>query len=100
MSANSAGLPLSTPVLWQKLEEEGHKFSKWQLLRILHVLGYFYGHGERRNILHESAENVAFRSRYLRWRFSNLQGNNSVQVIPEVFLDKSYCHLNHTTNYT
>ena len=100
MSANSAGLPLSTPVLRQKLEEEGHKFSKWQLLRILHVLGYFYGHGERRNILHESAENVAFRGRYLRWRFSNLQGNNSVPVIPEVFLDESYCHLNHTTNYT
>jgi len=32
MSANSASLPLSTPVLRQKLEEEGHKFSKWQLL--------------------------------------------------------------------
>ena len=100
MSANSAALPLSTPVLRQQLEDKGYKYSKWQLLRILHALGYFYGHGERRNILHESPENVAFRGRYLRWRFSNLQGKNRVPVLPEVFLNECYCHLNHTTNYT
>ena len=81
MSANSAGLPLSTPVLRQKLEEEGHKFSKWQLLQILHVLGYYYRHGERFNILHKSAENVAFRGRYLRWCFSAFYSKQIIRSI-------------------
>ena len=33
------------------IEQEGY----------IHVLGYFYGHDEHRNILHESFVNVAFR---------------------------------------
>src|SRR5688572_21306736 len=43
MSANTSGIPLSTQILRQKLEENGYKLSKWQLLRLLHKLGYYYG---------------------------------------------------------
>ncbi|UZO29622.1 uncharacterized protein OCT59_023086 [Rhizophagus irregularis] len=56
--------------------------------------------GERRNILHESPNNVAYRCRYLRFRFANLEGKNDVPRHPEVFLDESYCHLHHTSRNT
>jgi hypothetical protein len=58
MAANTSGAPLSTDILRQKLEENEHLLSKWQLVWVLHKLGYYYGHGERRNILHESPQNV------------------------------------------
>jgi transposase len=99
-TANTSGTPISTNILRQKLAENNHELSKWQLLRILHILGYYYGQGERRNMLHESPVNVAFRNCYLRRRFENLQGKNKVPTRPEVFLDESYCHLHHTTNHT
>jgi hypothetical protein len=62
---------------------------------VLHSLSYYYEQGERRNILHELPNNVAFCCRYLRFRFANLKGNNDVPCHPEVFLDESYCHLHH-----
>src|SRR5262245_9836995 len=92
-TVNTSGLPLATPILCQKLAEHGHKISKWQLLRLLHFLGFYYSRGEHRNILHEVPANVAFREHYLCKRFDNLQGNNNVPIKPEVFLDESYCHL-------
>src|SRR6185295_8931448 len=95
-----SGAPLSTPILREKIAEHGHIISKWQLLRLLHFLGYYYGRGEHRNILHEAPANVAFRERYLRKRFENLQGNNSVPIKPEVFLDESYCHLHQNRRST
>ncbi|GET02903.1 hypothetical protein H257_11777 [Rhizophagus clarus] len=55
---------------------------------------------ERRNILHKSPNNVAFRCHYLCFRFANLEGNNEVPSCPEVFLDESYCHLHHTSRNT
>ncbi|GBC22902.2 hypothetical protein H257_11777 [Rhizophagus irregularis DAOM 181602=DAOM 197198] len=39
-------------------------------------------------------------SRYLRFRFANLEGQNDVPSRPEVFLDESYCHLHHNTRNT
>ena len=54
-TANASGAPLATAILRQKLAEHGHTLSKWQLLRVLHLLGYYYGRGERRNILHEAS---------------------------------------------
>lgn len=99
-TANASGTSLATAILRQKLAEHGHTLSKGQLLRVLHLLGYYYGRGERRNILHEAPANVAFRGRYLRKRFDNLQGRNNVPTRPEVFLDESYCHLHYTRNST
>ena len=98
--ANKKAEQLNTPILRQFLSEYGHELSKWRLLRILHHLGYYFGQGEHRDILHESPNNVAYRCRYLRFRFANLEGNNDVPRRPEVFLDESYCHLHHTSRNT
>ncbi|CAB4410029.1 unnamed protein product [Rhizophagus irregularis] len=100
LNSNKTAEQVSTPVLCQFLSENGYTFSKWKLLRVLHHLGYYYGQGERRNILHESPNNVAFRCRYLRFRFANLEGQNDVPHRPEVFLDESYCHLHHISRNT
>ena len=100
LKANKTAEQLSTPVLCQFLSEQGYTFSKWQLLRLLHHLGYYYGQGERRNLLHESPNNIAFRCRYLRFRFANLEGKNNIPRRPEVFLDESYCHLHHISRNT
>ncbi|GBC35133.2 conserved hypothetical protein [Rhizophagus irregularis DAOM 181602=DAOM 197198] len=100
LDANKKAEQLSTVILRQYLLEQGYNFSKWKLLRVLHRLGYYFGQGERRNILHESPNNVAYRCRYLRFRFANLEGKNDVPRHPEVFLDESYCHLHHTSRNT
>ncbi|GES77743.1 hypothetical protein H257_11777 [Rhizophagus clarus] len=100
LDANKKAEQLSTPILQQFLFEHGYELSKWKLLRVLHYLGYYFGQGKCRNILHESPNNVAFRYRYLRFRFANLEGNNEVPSRPEVFLDESYCHLHHTSRNT
>ncbi|CAB5395250.1 unnamed protein product [Rhizophagus irregularis] len=86
--ANKKAEQLSTVILRQYLLEQGYNFSKWKLLRVLHRLGYYFGQGERRNILHESPNNVAYRCRYLRFCFANLEGKNDVPRRPEVFLDE------------
>ena len=91
--SNISGLPLSTPILRKKLKENSYIFSKWQLLHLLHMLGYYYGRSERQNMLHESPENVTFRNIYLQRQFENLQGGNKVPTKLEVFLDESYCYL-------
>ncbi|CAB4493350.1 unnamed protein product [Rhizophagus irregularis] len=78
LDANKKAEQLSTVILRQYLLEQGYNFSKWKLLRVLHRLGYYFGQGERRNILHESPNNVAYRCRYLRFRFANLEGKNDV----------------------
>ncbi|CAG8735941.1 4636_t:CDS:2 [Rhizophagus irregularis] len=100
LNANKAAELLSTHTLQQFLAEKGYNFSKWKLLRVLHKLGFYYGQGERRNILHELPNNVAFHSHYLRFCFANLEGQNDVPRHPEVFLDESYCHLHHNARNT
>ncbi|KAF9896860.1 hypothetical protein BX616_006624, partial [Lobosporangium transversale] len=53
--------------------------------------------GIRQNFLHDSKENVAFRITYLKRRLKNLRfvDGNWVPIMPEVFLDGSYCHIDH-----
>lgn len=98
--ANSTGMQLSTPILLNFLSDNGFVWSKWKLLRILNCLGYYYGRGERRNILHEAPNNVVFRYRYLQYHFANIEGSNNVPHRPEVFIDESYCHLNQNSPNT
>ena len=100
LNANKTAEQLSTHTLQQFLAENGYDLSRWKLFRILHKLGFYYGQRERRNLLHESPNNVAFRSHYLRFRFANLEGQNDVPRRPEVFLDESYCHLHYNTRNT
>ncbi|CAB4446998.1 unnamed protein product [Rhizophagus irregularis] len=100
LNFNKIAKQVSTPVLCQFFSENGYTFSKWKLLQVFHHLGYYYGQGERRNILHELPNNVAFHCRYLRFHFANLEGQNDVSHYPEVFLDESYCHLHHILRNT
>ncbi|KAE8888906.1 hypothetical protein PF005_g967 [Phytophthora fragariae] len=73
----------------------------------LHVeLGYHYIEGEKRHIHADSEGNVAFRETYLANKLANrvkVQGRYGVSwgvVRPEVFLDESYCNVNHVTGKT
>jgi len=100
LTANKNGIPLSLRMLVLDLTELGFPVSKAQLARHLKKLGYRYGKGEWQNILLESPENVAYRARYLRWRFENIQDKNEMPIFPEVFLDESYCHMHHNRNLT
>ncbi|GES84188.1 hypothetical protein H257_11777 [Rhizophagus clarus] len=83
LDANKKAEQLSTPILQQFLSEHGYELSKWKLLWVLHYLGYYFGQGERRNILHESPNNIAFHCHYLRFRFANLEapGHGPLVVI-------------------
>ncbi|KAE9211678.1 hypothetical protein PF004_g15850 [Phytophthora fragariae] len=71
--------------------------------RLLVELGYHYIKGEKRHIHADSEGNVAFRETYLAKKLANrvkVQGRYGVSwgvVRPEVFLDESYCNVNHVT---
>jgi transposase len=98
-SANNKGRPLSIPKIRVALRRKGVFYTRETLRRHLHSLGYHFGIGERRNILHETNANIAFRGRYLRYRLLNLN-RNQLPTRPEVFLDESYCHVDHTQRRT
>ena len=53
-----------------------------------------YKQGIRRNINHDSDANVEYRHKYVSERLQNLNGKCR-PIKPEVFLDESYCHLDH-----
>ncbi|KAF9420383.1 hypothetical protein BGZ76_004097 [Entomortierella beljakovae] len=63
-----------------------------------------WGKGTRQNILHDAPQNVSFQRKYLERRFKNLYRSIDkdshktwVPRHPEVFLDESYCHLDHVS---
>ncbi|KAG0277510.1 hypothetical protein BGZ95_005848 [Linnemannia exigua] len=63
----------------------------------------YWGTGARRNINHNSIKNVEYRHKYLERRLANLTAQFTkdgkqrwIPKHPEVFLDESYCHLDHT----
>ncbi|OQR90326.1 hypothetical protein THRCLA_22562, partial [Thraustotheca clavata] len=51
--------------------------------------------GTVQNYLAESTENVAFRANYLQKKLNN-RNNKNYPIVPEIFLDKSYCNERHT----
>ncbi|CAG8636113.1 9775_t:CDS:2 [Gigaspora margarita] len=83
ISANKNDIPLSLRMLVLELSEIGFSISKMQLAIHLHKLGYHYGKGERQNILHETPQNIAYRARYFRRRFENIQDSNNVPTLPK-----------------
>jgi transposase len=97
--SNAIGRPLSLQKIRSELNKESIDISKETLRRQLIKIGLYYGKGERRNILHETVQNVAFRARYLRHRMANLNANQLPQL-PEIFLDESYCHVDHQQKLT
>ncbi|KAF9125632.1 hypothetical protein BG015_004852 [Linnemannia schmuckeri] len=65
-------------------------------------LGCYWGAGSRTNKNHDSEANVKYRRKYLERRLANIKAvlnKNKEEIwIPRhpVFLDESYCHLDHT----
>jgi hypothetical protein len=62
-------------------------------------MGYRHLRGQNRHYLDETTGNVAFRATYLQKHQSNRDSNNH-PIQPEVFLDESYCNVNHVTGKT
>jgi hypothetical protein len=100
LSCNGLAIPLTATHIKLHLETKGYVFGASTIKRHLRLLGYYYGKGERRNILHESTQVTAYRSKYLKNRMENLMGTNDVPNRPEIFLDESYCHLDHASRLT
>lgn len=99
LAGNISGTPVSVPTLQHQLAERGFHLAKSTLTRRLKCFGFKWGKGEGRDILHETAANVAFRCRYIRRRFENLNANR-MPVVPEIFLDESFVHLHHLRDWT
>jgi transposase len=92
--------PCSVPTLKKRLKDEkGIDIPARTLHRILHRAGFFFGSGKKRNVLAESNGTRALRSKYLRIKTS-FRNSNRAPSVPEVYLDESYCNLNHTSNQT
>ncbi|KAG1439640.1 hypothetical protein G6F56_012227 [Rhizopus delemar] len=82
------------------LEESYHmKVSYSILLRDMHALGFKYQKGIRRNILHNSYSNMLYGEFYVKERLANIDGKFNPNC-PEVFLDESYCHVDHSAANT
>jgi transposase len=62
---NKHGTALTAGTINKHLKEQDYGFSVATIKRHLRLLGFYYGKGERRNILHESPQVVDYRSVYL-----------------------------------
>ncbi|KAF0728925.1 hypothetical protein Ae201684P_003499 [Aphanomyces euteiches] len=63
--------------------------------RVLVRMGFKHQKGRTRFYLAETDANVAFRAKYLRKKITN-RCENGCPIQPEVYLDESYCNLNHS----
>jgi transposase len=100
LQGNRSGTPVTTSLLRETLlQEYQFSISPATLRRDLHRLGYHFGRGNRHNVLHDSQANVDYRNLYVERRLANLNSNGR-PIIPEVFLDESYCHLDHHARKT
>ncbi|RHY52583.1 hypothetical protein DYB34_004471 [Aphanomyces astaci] len=62
-------------------------------------MGFAYQKGQTRFYLAESTHNVAFRTTYLRKKLAN-RSDAGAPLLPEVYLDESFCNLNHSPGKT
>jgi hypothetical protein len=86
-------------MLAEHLEKEGsdHNVSVRTLGRTLDRWGFTFGKGTRSQHLKEKDHVVAARQRYLREKRANRKGNAVIH--PEVYLDESYVHKNHSNDF-
>ena len=98
---NLKGEPTSVPSLLARLKELHHdlSISERTLNRLLHRAGFVFARGSRRSVLVESSYVKAFRARCISAKLAN-RGGNKLPILPEVFLDESYCHENHAKQFT
>lgn len=92
--------PTSAGIIASAVKDKlGVDISKTSMRRLLRSLGMSHIRGKLRNHLADKDANVAFREKYLEKKLSNRNGN-CFPMRPEVFLDESFCNLNHVANKT
>jgi hypothetical protein len=98
-TSNTEGKQVYANDVREFLNGTGYVRSEHTIKRDLNLMGFVYGKGHRINILHDTAANIQYRKKYLDKRLSNLNANG-LPIKPEVFLDESYCHLDHHSKQT
>ncbi|KAG0302070.1 hypothetical protein BGZ99_003207, partial [Dissophora globulifera] len=100
--SNKLGIPNSAGYVANELREShGVKTSTRSVSRYMKEnLDMYYGKGIRQNMMHDAPVNVNYRYEYLKGRLDNLEmvDGKLVPKLPEVFLDESYCHLDHSAS--
>ncbi|KAI8385792.1 hypothetical protein BD560DRAFT_473075 [Blakeslea trispora] len=77
----------------------GLDITRSTLMRDLHSMGLNYRTGDRKNVQHDFDANTKYRYLYVNQRLLNINSNGCLER-PEVFLDESYCHVNHHARKT
>ncbi|KAH9078621.1 hypothetical protein Ae201684P_019700 [Aphanomyces euteiches] len=97
MNANNECLPVTSKSLCNELlMEYDVDINERTMRRVLRKMGYTFVKGRGRFYLAESDANVAFRAKYLRKKLDNRYESSTNPIYPKVFLDESYCNLNHS----
>lgn len=92
--------PVSAGIVAVAVKEAlGVQISFSSMRRLLRSLKMRHIRGKLRNHLADKDANVAFREKYIEKKLANRNGNN-LPMRPEVFLDESFCNLNHVANKT
>ncbi|KAF9923444.1 hypothetical protein BGZ65_008870, partial [Modicella reniformis] len=93
LEVNKQGIPNSAARITNELSE------KHGIHKSVRSIARYRGKGVRQNIMHDPPQNVAYRHQYLQRRLDNLIeiDGQLVPRYPEVFLDESYCHLDHSS---
>ncbi|KAE8891955.1 hypothetical protein PR003_g4048 [Phytophthora rubi] len=100
VAQNRAMMPVTAQLICNYLEEVlNQDFNARTMRTYLNNMGFKHLRGQNRHYLAESVGNVAFRATYLSKRLSNRDARGH-PVLPEVFLDESYCNVNHVAGKT
>ncbi|ETK70667.1 hypothetical protein L915_22006, partial [Phytophthora nicotianae] len=97
---NKAVKPVTAQLICDHVESVLGKCYNVRTMRVwLNDMGFKHLRGQSRHYLAESTGNVAFRATYLQKRLGN---RDALQhpIQPQVFLDESYCNVNHVTGKT
>ena len=91
--------PVTANILSKEVRLKNVHVQPRKIRRILIKCGFRYGRGKLRHYHAENIENVAFRNKYLRSKSMNSNELGKPKK-PEIFLDESYCNLNHVAKQT
>lgn len=80
-------------------EKTVYKLAARSMRRALREMGFYHGKGRKRHFMAEREANVAFRRKYLDNKLKNRNSKKNPKR-PEVFLDESFCNVNHQTGKT
>jgi len=97
---NKIARPVTAMQICKEVEKEtGHAISVRSMRRVLTDMGFQHGRGRKRHFMAEREANVLFSRQYLDRKLSNRNSKRNPQQ-PEVFLDESFCNVNHQTGKT